>query len=95
MLYERQVDSFSRLMREARRLDSDAGIRLVGSYRGKRCMVFVSRSGVGYAAIVCSLKRGTDPTPGRRILAVEFKRATELGKFLKGVAGKRVRAIVY
>lgn len=95
MLYERRVDTFARLMKEVRRLDSDAGIRLLGTYKGRRCLVFVSRSAVGYAAIVCSLLKAPDVAPGRKILAVEFDQTRELGKFLQSLTGEQVQAYVY
>lgn len=95
LFYERQIDSFTRLMREVRMLDSDAGIRLLGTYKGKSCLVFISRSAGGYAAIVCSVRRISKPFPGRRILAVEFNRVRELEEFLKGLADKRLQAYVY
>jgi len=95
MIYEREVNSLGSLMKEIVRLDSDAGIRLTGTYNGSKCLVFISRSAVGYAAIVCSLRKGSGVAPGRRVHAADFLSARELQRFLKKVAGGRVAAFVY
>ena len=94
MLYEKHVGSFNKLMKEVRMLDSDAGIRLLGTYKGKKCFVFVSRSAKGYAAVVCSV-RTAGSLPGRRILASEFDGVRGLQGFLKRLSGRPLEAYVY
>jgi len=95
MLYEKRVGSFTRLMKEIRILDSDAGIRMLGTYRGKKCLVFLSKSAGGFTAIVCAVSGTRNPLPGRRLLAVEFAHMSELAKFLRSVTTGHVQAFVY
>lgn len=95
MFYEKKVDSFRRLMKEVRQLDSDAGIRLLATYDGKECFVFVSKSIRGYAIMVYSISRNAKPTPSRRLWSEEFARSSEVQSFLKRVIRGRVRAYVY
>ena len=95
MFYERKVGSMTELMKEIRRLDSDAGVRLLGTYEGRRCLVFVSRTPQGFAAIVCSAVGGSSPVPGRRLIASEFKGDRDLQVFLRKLSGEKTRAFVY
>lgn len=95
MFYEKKVDSFRGLMKEIRQLDSDAGIRLLAVYEGKKCFVFVSKSVKGYAIMVYSTSRTDNPTPSRRLRSEEFARPSEVSNFLKGVIHGRVQAFAY
>ena len=82
-------------MKEIRILDSDAGIRILGEYEGKRCFVFLSKSTGGYAAIVCAMSGTRNPLPGRRLLATDFAQVGELSKFIRSVTAGHVQAFVY
>jgi hypothetical protein len=95
LLYEKQVASFSRLMTEIKRLDSDAGVRLMGTLKGRRCFVFVTKSLGGYTAIVCAIRNAANPIPGERLLSKQFTRTKELEAFLLSLTGGHVQAYVY
>jgi hypothetical protein len=95
LFYEKQVGSFSRLMREIRQLDSDAGIRLSGTFNGRTCLVFLTRSVGGFAVIVCAASKNAHPVPGRKLLAKQFARTGELKAFLTNVTKGQVQAFVY
>jgi hypothetical protein len=92
--YEREVTSFSGLMKEARVLDEDSGIRLSGTLRGQRCLVFVTRFGPRYTMMVYSLKAGTG-TPDKRLETIGIDTPAALAKALRPVVGARVRAYIY
>jgi hypothetical protein len=95
LLYERRVRSFAGLKREARRLDSDAGIRVVGSYLKRRCFAFVTRS-IGKYTIMVYERRGRKiPSVGKRILSREFESPEELEEFLQRITTNGVDAYVY
>lgn len=95
MFYEKRVTSRTQLSREITNLDSDAGIRLVGTYKGSNCFAFISKSVQSYALMLYSLVNREHPAPGRMLLAREFQRKGELEDFLDLVAGSKVDAFVY
>ena len=94
-LYEKHVDSFSRLMSEVRRLDSDAGVRLLGSFKGRRCLIFLTRSVDGYVLILCAASGGENPLPGRRLGAEHFDNLSQVEAFLKDATKGHTNAFVY
>ena len=94
MSYEREVFSFSGLMKETRVLDEDSGIRLVGTFGGAKCLVFVTRFGPRYTMMVYSVKR-TDGTPEKRLETIELDTPEALAAALRRVAGARIRAYIY
>jgi hypothetical protein len=94
MLYEKVLTSFEELMKAARVLDEDSGIRLIGRSGGRRCLVFVTRYGSRFTMMTYTVKAG-GRTPGRRISALEFDSAQALAEALSEVATSRIRAYVY
>jgi hypothetical protein len=96
MIYEKRIVSFSKLMSEIRRLDSDAGIRMVCNYDGRRCFLFLTKSIGGYVVMVHAIV-GTSrrPAPGDRLLVQEFPGAPEVEQFLRNVSRDRVEAFAY
>ena len=94
MPYERGVSSFSGLMKEARVLDEDSGIRLTGILGGQKCLVFVTRFGHRYTMMTYSVKAGTG-TPDRRLETIELDGPGALARALRTVVGARVRAYIY
>ncbi|GEM_PF-440674 len=95
LFYEKRVRSFAGLMREARRLDSDAGIRVVGSYLGRRCFAFVTRFVGRYTVMVYERTGRKAPAVGKRVLSREFESPEELEGFLQRVTERGVDAYVY
>src|SRR5438093_11264481 len=94
-LYEKRIRSFDKLMSELRRLDSDSGVRVVGSYLKKECFAFLTRSGGVYTVIIYERKGGKAPALGARILSRELKSVDDTGEFLKQVVQKQMDAYVY
>ena len=94
MFYEREVRSFDDLMKAARVLDEDSGIRLIGESKGRRCLVFVTRSGRTFTMMTYSVKARTG-TPGTRLGAAELDGFEALAEALRKVAPRRLRAYVY
>jgi len=90
-----RVRSFDKLMREIGRLDSDAGVRIVGSYLDKRCFAFLTRSGRTYTVMVYGRRGGKLPAVGKRILSRDFESADELGSFLGQIVKGKVDAYIY
>ena len=95
LLYEKRVRSFNKLMSELRRLDSDSGVRVVGSYFKRECFAFLTQSGGAYTVMVYERKGRKAPALGARILSREFKSVDNLGGFLRQVAQKEVDAYIY
>ena len=96
VLYEKKIASFAELIRELDIIDLDAGIRIVGRAKGKKCFVFVTRSPTGFTSILCSIKRvGKDSIPDKRVLAKDFRTIQELETFLAGVVTKPLVASEY
>ncbi len=95
LYYEKRIWSFDKLMSELRRLDSDSGVRIVGSYLKRKCFAFLTRSGGVYTVMVYERKGRKAPSLGARILSREFKSVDELGGFLRQVAQKELDAYVY
>ena len=94
MIYEKHIQSNSALRRELVRLDGDAGVRVVGKFRGKNCYAFVTRFGTVYTVLVYSVQ-GQKRAPGRRLLSKEFSGAEEALSFLSRVSGPKVDAYAY
>ena len=95
LFYEKRVRSFDKLMSELRRLDSDSGVRVVGSYLKRECFAFLTRSGGVYTVMIYERKGRRAPALGARILSREFKSVGDLGVFLRQVARKEMDAYVY
>src|SRR3989442_15316213 len=93
--YEKRIRSFDKLMSELRRLDSDSGVRVIGSYLKRECFAFLTQSGGVYTVMVYERKGRKAPALGERILSREFKSVDDLGGFLRQVAGKEMEAYVY
>ena len=94
-LYEKRIRSFDKLMSELRRLDSDSGVRVVGSYFKRECFAFLTRSGGVYTVMIYERKDLRAPALGARILSREFKSMNYLVKFLRKIARKEVKAYIY
>ncbi len=96
MLYEKKIGSFPGLIRELDIIDLDAGVRIIGKYKGKKCFVFVTRSAQGFTSILCSMKRaGKENLPDKRLLAKDFGTVLDLEKFLSEVIAKPLVASEY
>lgn len=95
MFYEKRVRSFDKLMSELLRMDSDSGVRVVGSYLKSECFAFLTRSGGVYTVMIYERKGRRAPALGKRILSREFKSMDDLRGFLGQVAQKQMDAYVY
>lgn len=95
LFYEKRIRSFAGLRREVRHLDSDAGIRVVGSYLKRRCFAFVTRFVGRYTVMVYERTGRKSPAVGKRVLSREFESAEELEEFLQGITQRGVDAYVY
>lgn len=96
VLYEKKIASFPELISELDIIDLDAGMRIVGKYKGKKCFVFVTRSPAGFTSILCSIKRvGKDSIPDKRILAKDLRTIQEAEGFLAGLVTKPLVAAEY
>ncbi len=83
------------LRKELAVLDGDAGVRVVGTYGGSSCLVFVTRFGGTYTALVYSVGKGERRLPTERLASRTFTDLEEVVSFLKGIAGSGVEAYVY
>lgn len=94
MLYEQEVTSLPSLMRRVRVLDQDAGVRMAGTFQGKKVLVFVTRFGGRYTMMTYTVGARTK-APGKRLATLEFDSVEGVGRALKGLAPRRLRAWVY
>ena len=95
LFYEKRIRSFAKLMREIRHLDSDSGVRVVGSYLNKSCFAFLTRSAGSYTVTVYQRRGLRKPSVGARILSRDFNSADELGRFLGQIVKKGVDTYIY
>lgn len=96
MIYEKKLGSFADIVKELSILDLDAGIRALGRYKGKKCLVFVTRSQNGFTSLLYSIKTAKkESLPDKRLLAKEFPSLAETEEFLDQVVSKPVKASAY
>jgi hypothetical protein len=95
LFYEKRVRSFNKLMSELRHLDSDSGVRIVGSYQKRKCFAFVTRSGGVYTVMIYEMKGRKTPALGARILSKEINSVNDLRQFLGQIGQKEMDAYVY
>jgi len=95
LFYEKRVRSFNNLMSELRRLDSDSGVRIIGSYHERKCFAFVTRSGGVYTVMIYERKGRKTPALGARIFSREVKSEDDLREFLGQIGQKEMDAYVY
>jgi hypothetical protein len=95
LFYEKRVRSFDKLMSELRRLDSDSGVRIVGSYQNRKCFAFVTRSEAAYTVMIYERKGRKTSALGARILSREVKSVDDLREFLRQIGQKKMDAYVY
>jgi hypothetical protein len=95
LFYEKRIRSFNNLMLELRRLDSDSGVRIVGSYQKRKCFAFVTRSGGVYTVMIYERKENKKPALGARILSKEINSVDDLRQFLGNIGQKEIDAYVY
>jgi len=95
LFYENRIRSFGRLMREIRHLDSDSGVRIVGSYANKSCFAFLTRFAGTYTVMVYQRMGRKTPSVGTRILSRDFNSVDELGRFLREILKEGVDAYIY
>ena len=95
LFYEKRVRSFDKLMSELRRLDSDSGVRIIGSYQERKCFAFVTRSGGVYTVMIYERKGRKTPALGARILSKGIESVDALREFLGHVGQKEIDAYVY
>jgi len=94
LLYERKLDSFRALIDEAKIMDADAGLRVLGSYDGRSAYIFVTRFGPTYTAMVFERLPGKR-TVGRKLAVMERLGAKDLESLLKKLVPGRVIAYSY
>ena len=95
MFYEKRIGSIRELMDEASSLDADAGLRILGSYRGARCYVFVTRFGGRFTAMVYRREPGPRENVGSRVAVLETAKAEELEELFRTVTSGKVTAFTY
>jgi hypothetical protein len=94
LLYERKIDSFRALIVEARNMDADAGLRILGTYDGRSSYVFVTRFGPTYTAMVYEKLPGARAV-GRRLEVMERLELKDLESLLKKLVPGRITAFSY
>ena len=94
VFYEKEIGTILGLRKELSRLDSDAGIRIVGRYANRPCFAFVTRFLANFTVMVYE-RRGHNPSVGKRILSREFESLEELEKFLRVIVPGKIKAYAY
>lgn len=95
LFYEKRIQSFDKLMREIRHLDSDSGVRVVGTYLDRDCFAFLTRSAGTYTVMIYQRRGRRKPVVGARILSRDFASVDELRRFLEQIMKGEVDAYVY
>lgn len=76
-------------------MDADAGIRVSGSYEGRRCYAFVTRFGSLYTLMVYEQRAGKRGGLGRRLVSEDIKGVEGLRTLLRKVVTGRFQAFAY
>ena len=95
MFYEKRIGSLRELLEEAASLDADAGLRILGSYEGARCFVFVTRFGGRYTAMIYRRESGRREKAGRKMAVLEIDGVKELESLIRSVVPGKVTAFTY
>jgi hypothetical protein len=96
LLYEKRIASLPRCLRELRTMDLDSGLRIRGRYNGRNALLFVTKSGAGYAVAIYGIKRkGKATLPEKQLLIEEFKSDGEVGKLITQTATRPLNAYSY
>ncbi len=96
MLYEKRVASVPMCLKELRTMDLDSGLRIRGRYNRRNALLFVTKSAVGYAVAIYSVKRqGKATLPKKQLLIKEFNSDAEVGKLITQTATKPLSAYSY
>lgn len=85
-------------MKEIQLLDLDGGVRTFGDFQGKRKQfVFITRSPrEGFTLMIYEREsRDGKAAPGRRLEVKELHDEADLGKSLRSLLSKPVRAYIY
>lgn len=95
MVYEKRVGSVAGLRKELRTLDSDAGVRVRGTYGGRRCLAFVTRFEKTYTVVVYAARGTTGRTLGEKLASREFNEVDHVVGFLTQMAAPKPEAFIY
>jgi hypothetical protein len=95
LFYERRIDSFEALVKEAASMDADAGLRVLCRHNGQNCYAFVTRFGSRYTVMVYERKAGKREVLGRRLAVEDLEGIKELEHRLREFLPGRVRAFAY
>ena len=95
MIYEKHLNSSASLAKQLSSLDGDAGVRVLGAYKGVRCIAFTTRFHERYTVIVHEAEGRGVRTPGKELASMEFDGVASVMAFLRSVAGKSVDAYAY
>ena len=95
MFYERRLRSLAAIVSEASSMDADAGIRVSGSYGGRKCYAFVTRFGPRYTLMIYERKSGKLEGLGRNLASEDIEGLPGLRAWLKKVATGRFEAFAY
>ena len=95
LFYERRLRSFTALIEEAKNMDADAGLRVLGRYKGQTCFAFVTRFGLTYTVMIYERLSGRGKIVGRRLAVIDCLGAEELQSLLKKLTSARVIAFSY
>ena len=93
VFYEDRVTSAAGLGKRLAVLDQDSGVRLMGTYAGRRALVFVTRFGRRYTIMVYSVGKGG--FPGRRLGTMEVDGVEMAEGALKKLLRGPLRAWIY
>jgi len=94
LFYEKKVGTMGGLKKEVSRLDSDAGIRIVGQYMNRPCFAFVTRF-ITHFTVMVYARKVQNASVGRIVLAKEFESPEQLEVFLRKIIRGKVEAYVY
>jgi hypothetical protein len=95
VFYEKQITSLPALFKELQIMDLDSGIRIPAKYKGKKALIFVTKSGDRYGIAICSVKHHNKADfPDKQILIKEVD-YEELKKLIEDTATKPLETYSY
>jgi len=97
LVYEKRLNTKAELGEELRTLDFDAGIRVLGTYEGVPCFIFITKAGESFIAAVYARKRSASGSevPERRLMLKDYKEIGSLMGFVEERATEPLEAYSY
>jgi hypothetical protein len=86
LVFEKRLDAMPELAEELKNLDFDGGVRVLGSYAGEPCFIFITKAEGMFTVALYTRKKGDSgiEIPDHRLMLKDYEHVGNLMKFLEG-----------